>query len=92
MRRDPAGSSTEPGIDPADLSERMNPADAVYDIAADRPREIAKAKLHGLAEPLGWTEADIGRVVAPLEAARRESDIQPLVDDLKGALLQWRAE
>ena len=42
--------------------------------AADRPGEIAKTKLHGLAEPLGWTEPDIGRVVARLEAARKESD------------------
>ncbi len=92
LRRDPAGSSTELGIDPADLSERMNRADAVYDTAADRPGEIAKTKLHGLAEPLGWTESDIGRVVARLEAGHKESDIQPLLDGLKGALLQWRAE
>ena len=92
LRRDPAGLSAELGIDPADLSERMNRADAVYDTAADRPRVIAKTKLHGLAEPLGWTESDVGRVVARLEAARKESDIQPLMDGLKEALLQWRAE
>ena len=92
LRRDPAGSSAELGIDPADLSERMNRADAVYDTAADRPGAIAKTKLHGLAEPLGWTESDIGRVVARLETGRAESDIQPLVEGLKGALLQWRAE
>ena len=92
LRRDPARSSAELGIDPADLSERMNRADAVYDTAADRRGVIAKTKLHGLAEPLGWTESDIGRVVARLEAARKESDIQPLLDGLKGALLQWRAE
>ena len=92
LRRDPAGFSTELRIDPADLVERMNRLDAVYDTAADRPGEIAKTKLHGLAEPLGCTEPDIGRVVARLEAARKESDIQPLLDGLKGALLQWRAE
>ena len=92
LRRDPAGPSTELGIDPADLTERMNRADAVYDTAADRPGEIAKTKLHGLAEPLGWTESDIGRVIARLEAARKESDIQPLLDGLKAVLLQWRAD
>ena len=92
LRRDPACSSAELGIDPADLSESMNRADAVYDTAADRPGEIAKTKLHGLAEPLGWTGPDIGRVVARLEATRKESDIQPLLDGLKGALLHWRAE
>ena len=53
LRRDPAGSSTELRIDPADLSERMNRLDAVYDTAADRPGVIAKTKLHDLAEPLG---------------------------------------
>ena len=92
LRRDPAAASAELGIDPGDLSARMNRADAVYDTAADRPGEIAKTKLHGLAEPLGWTESDVGRVVARLEAARKESDIQPLLDGLKAALLQWRAE
>ena len=92
LRRDPAGSSTELRIDPADLSERMNRLDAVYDTAADRPGVIAKTKLHDLAEPLGWSAPDVGRVVARLEAGRRESDIQPLIDGLKGALLQWRAE
>ena len=92
LRSDPAGSSTELRIDPADLSERMNRLDAVYDTAADRPGVIAKTKLHDLAEPLGWSAPDVGRVVARLEAGRRESDIQPLIDGLKGALLQWRAE
>ena len=91
MRRDPANSSAELGIEPADLTERMTRADAVYD-TAPTAGPIAKTKLHGLAEPLGWTESDIGRVVARLEAARKESDIQPLLEGLKGALLQWRAE
>ena len=92
LRRDLSGFSTELRIDPADLVERMNRLDAVYDTAADRPGEIAKTKLHGLAEPLGCTEPDLGRVVARLEAARKDSDIQPLLDGLKAALLQWRAE
>ena len=92
LRRDPAGSATELRIDPADLTALMDRADNVYDTAADRPAEIAKTKLHGLAEGLGWTEPDIGRMVARLEAGRKESDVQPLVDGLKGALLQWRAE
>ena len=92
LRRDPTGSSTELHINPADLSERMNRLDAVYDTADDRPGEIAKTKLHGLVEPLGWTEPDIGRVIARLETTRKESDIQPLVEGLTEALLQWRAE
>ena len=92
LRRDPVGLAAELRIDPADLVESMDRADAVYDTAADRPAEIARTKLHGLAEPLGRTEPDVGRVVARLEASRKDSDIQPLVDGLKAALLQWRAE
>ena len=92
LRRDVDGGANQLGLDPGDLTERMNRLDAIYDTAADRPGEVAKTKLHGLSEPLGWTESDIGRVVARLEAARKESDIQPLLDGLKGALLQWRAK
>ena len=92
LRRDPTGGATELGLGPGDLAERMNRLDGIYDTAADRPGEIAKTKLHDLADPHGWTAPDIGRVVARLEASRKESDIQPLVDGLKGALVQWRAE
>ena len=92
LRRNPTAGATDLRLEPGDLAERMNRLDAIYDTAADRPGQIAKAKLHGLAEPLGWSESDIGRVVARLEATRKASDIQPLVDGLKGALLQWRAE
>ena len=92
LRRTPDGCATDLGIDPADLVERMNRLDAIYDTASDPPGEIAKTKLHDLAEPHGWTPADIGRAVARLEAGRKESDIQPLLDGLKGALLQWRGE
>lgn len=92
LRRDPERLAADLGIGPADLVERMNRLDAVYDSAADRPGEIAKTKLHHLAEPHGWTPPDIGRAVARLEAGRKESDIQPLLDGLKGVLLQWRGE
>ena len=92
LRRDPAGGAAELGFDPGHLAERMNRLDAIYDTAADRPGEKAKAKLRELAEPHGWTVPEVGRVVARLEAARKESDVQPLVDGLKGTLLQWRAE
>ena len=53
---------------------------------------IAKTKLRELAEPHGRTPPDLGRAVARLEAGRKDSDIQPLLDGLKGALLQWRGE
>ena len=92
LRRDPERHASDLGIDRADLVERMNRLDAVYDTASDRPGEIAKTKLHDLAGPHGWTPPDIGRAAARLEAGRKESDIQPLLDGLRGALLQWRGE
>ena len=92
LRRNPERHATDLGTDPADLLERLTRLDAVYDTASDRPGEIAKTKLHELGEPHGWTPSDIGRLVARLEASRKESDIQPLLDGLKGALLQWRGE
>ncbi len=84
--------ATELGLDPDDLAERMNRLDAIYDTAADRPGEIAKTKLHELAEPHGRTGPDLGRAVARREAARKASDIQPLMEGLKAALLRWRGE
>ena len=92
LRRNPDRHAVDLGIDAADLVERMNRLDAVYDTASDRPGEIAKTKLHGLTEPLGWTPPDVGRAVARLEAGRRESDIQPLLDGLRDAVLEWRGE
>ena len=73
-----------------DLSERLARLDSVYDSASDRPSEIAKSKLRSLSEPLNWDVPDLCRVVARLEAQHKDSDIQPLVEGLQGALLQWR--
>ena len=89
--RQSSEGARELNIDPAELFGRMNRLDSVYDSASDHPSQIAKTKLRGLSEPLGWDAADICRVVARLEAGRRESDIQPLVEGLANALLQWRA-
>ncbi len=92
LRRDPERHADDLGTDPADLIERMKRLDAVYDTASDRPGEIAKTKLHELAEPHGRTPSDLGRAAARLESGRKDSDIQPLLDGLRGALLQWRGE
>ena len=91
LRHNPAAAG-ELHLDSAELSERMARLDAVYDTASDRPAAIAKAKLRGLAEPLGWDTPDLCRVLARLEADRQDSDIQPLLEKLEGTVLQWRAE
>ena len=91
LRHNPAAAK-ELHLDPAELSERMARLDAVYDTASDRPAAIAKTKLHGLAEPLGRDTPDLCRVLARLEANRQDSAIQPLLEGLENAILQWRGE
>ena len=92
LPRHKAAVAGELRIGDGDLSERMSRLDAIYASASDRPSEIAKAKLRGLSEPLGWEVPDICRIVARLEVEHTESDIQPLVEQLENALNKWRAE
>ncbi len=77
-------------IDPGDLSNLMNSLDATYALASESSSEIAKNKFRSLSESLRRGASEICRIVARLEANRRESDIQPLVDELRGILRQWR--
>ena len=78
------------GINRIGLSNVMNRLDATYDLASDSPSEIAKSKFQILSENLHREASEICRIVARLEADRQGSDIQPLVDDLRGILRQWR--
>ena len=68
----------------------MNQLDAVYDSASDSPSEIAKSKFNSLSEHLDREAPEVCRVVARLEARRKESDIQPLVENLQDIVLEWR--
>ena len=74
----------------ANLSNLMNQADAVYDSASDSPSEIDKSKFSHLCEQLNREAPEVCRVVARLEAQRKVSDIQPLVESLQDTLLAWR--
>ena len=91
LGRNEENAAKELGIDPNELRELMNRANAVYDTASDRPSEIAKSKLRSLAESLRRYTPDICRVVARLEVNRKDSDLQPLVEGLENALLNWRS-
>ena len=91
LRDSDAEPAEELGIAASDLSERLRRLDSVYDSASDRPGEIAKTKLRGLAETLNRSTADLCRIVARLEARRAESDVQPLVESLETAVSKWRA-
>ncbi len=79
------------GVLPTDLVGRMDGLDSVYDSASDPPAQIAKSKLRDLAESLDRDVPSVSRIVAQIEADRRESDIQPLVEGLEDALAQWRS-
>ena len=92
LRRRADDSAAELGIAADDLARRTGRLDAVYDSASDTPSQIAKAKLRDLAEALGRNAADICRAAARLEAGRKESEIQPLIEGLQDALQQWRAK
>jgi len=78
------------GLGEEELTTKLNQLDALYDSASDSLSRIAKTKLRQFAENLGRTEPELARTVGRLEAENRKSDIQPLVENLKGALLRWR--
>ena len=92
LRQNAGDEAIELGIDPGGLSREMNRLDSVYDSASDSSSEIAKSKLRGLADALHKSVPDICRAIARWEADRPESDIQPLVEGLESALLQWRSQ
>ena len=74
----------------AGLSNLMNQLDAIYSTASDSPSEISKSKFRSLSESLHREATEICRIVARLEADQRESEIQPLVEALRGILREWR--
>ena len=52
--------------------------------------ETPKIKFRALSEQLSREAPDVCRIVARLEAGRKESDIQPFLEDLLQILLEWR--
>ena len=90
LRSIPDLNASQLGTNPRDLSELMSQLDALYDSASESSSEIAKSKFRSLSDSLRREAPEICRIVAQLEASRRESDIQPLVDNLLGILRQWR--
>ena len=92
LRQKPDGIAEDLGSNSHDLIQRMDRLDSIYDSASDAVSQIAKIKLRGLGDSLGWNAPDICRIVARRESERKDSAIQPLVEGLDGALLNWRAE
>ena len=82
--------SEQLGIDRQDLISIMNRLDAMYKLASEPPSEVMKSKFRSLSDALHRDASDICRIVARLEADRNDSDIQPIVDELREILKQWR--
>ncbi len=78
------------GIERSVLTNTMSQLDSIYDSASESPSEIAKNKFRSLSEELRRDATEVCRIVARFEAEQEESDIQPLVNDLRGILRQWR--
>lgn len=79
------------GIDIGELGQAIAQTDAVYASAGGSPSEIAKEKLYEFSQWFSREPADICRLVGRLEAARDDSDIQPLVEELETTLHAWRS-
>jgi len=80
------------GIDLDSLRKMLNQLNALYDGASGTQSEIAKIKLSNLAEKLRRDPEDLCRLVARHEAGKEDSDIQPLVGQLKQCVLDWRKD
>ena len=89
LRENSRTFAAEIGTGAEDLSKRMDQMDSVYDSASDSPGEIAKTKLRQLAQSLGQSSSAISRIVARC-AVGYEPGLDPLVEDIKGVLTEWR--
>ncbi len=80
------------GSDGDHLKKTLNQLNALFDRASDTPSQIAKHKMHNLAENLRQDASSICRTVAKEESKNKSSDIQPLVKQLEDLVLAWRAD
>ena len=77
------------GTDPGVLSNLMEQLDATYAAVSEAP-DTPKTKFRTLSEHLSRKPPEVCRILARLEAERKESDIQPFVEELQRILLLWR--
>ena len=77
-------------VEPHEISGRMAQADSLYDFASSSLSDKSKSKLRSLASDLQREPRHICRTVARIEVKQFDSDIQPLVEELENAFLDWR--
>ena len=78
--------SEQLGIDRQGLISIMNRLDAMYKLAAESPSEVMKSKFRSLSDALRRDASDICRIVTRLEADRADSEIQPILYELREIL------
>ena len=84
-----AADAAQLGTNSGVLSNLMEQLDATYAPVSESP-ETPKTKFLTLSEHLSREAPEVCRILARLEAERKESDIQPFVEELQRILLQWR--
>ena len=89
LRQISAADAAQLGTDPGVLSNLMGQLDATY-AQVSESSETSKTKLRTLSEHLSREAPEVCRILARLEAERKESDIQPFLEELQRILLQWR--
>ncbi len=82
--------SEQLGIDQRGLISIMNRLDSIYNLASEPPSEVMKSKFRSLSDALRRDASDICRIVARLEADRPDSEIQPILNELREILKLWR--
>ena len=89
LRQISAADAAQFGTSLGVLSNLMSQLDATYAPVAESA-ETPKTKFLTLSEHLSREAPELCRILARLEAERRESDIQPFAEELQRILLQWR--
>ena len=89
LQRISSADAAQLGTNPGILSNLMEQVDATY-AAVSESSETPKVKFRTLSQHLSRKPPEVGRILARLEAEKKESDIQPFVEELDRILLQWR--
>lgn len=78
------------GANVESLKRLINEQNSIYDSASDSQSEIIKHKLGGLSTSLKHDVYDLCRFIAYRETEKEDSDIQPLVGEIRDAISRWR--
>ena len=78
------------GVSANRLKDEMDRSTRIR-VGTDHITDIAKLRLFELGESLSRSDVDICRLVASELAGDKTSDLQPLVERVESAILDWRS-